>query len=343
MAPIETQIPVIDLAKLDTDFSRVAKEIKDVAGSWGFLYVKNHGVDQKQIDRMFEISDTFFNKTAPEEKESTPWNSIDNAGYDNRMKRPYLDPKTNTQKPGDPKESFVCRKESSLEHPYPPTLAKVKPEIQSFMREIHDKIAMNILKCLSVAVGLPEDYLGSLHKYDDPSFTTLRLMRYPASEGPVDYETRLPAHTDHDVITLLFQHQIMGLQVRPPHYSGPIADDEIWLDAPIIPGTVLINIGETLSFLSGGVMKSTWHRVVKSPREEDARKERFSMAYFCHATEFTRLKCIEGIKGAEKREAPISCVTGKQVETVRDWIQHRHSYRGYVLETKVHNTNGITV
>lgn len=55
MAPIETEIPVIDLSKLTTDFNGVAKEIKDVAGSWGFLYVKNHGVDQEKIDRMFEI------------------------------------------------------------------------------------------------------------------------------------------------------------------------------------------------------------------------------------------------------------------------------------------------
>jgi isopenicillin N synthase-like dioxygenase len=55
MAPVNTQIPVIDLSKLETDFHGVAKEIKDVAGSWGFLYVKNHGVDQKDIDKMFEI------------------------------------------------------------------------------------------------------------------------------------------------------------------------------------------------------------------------------------------------------------------------------------------------
>ncbi len=55
MAPINTEIPVIDLSKLETDFLGVSEEIKDVAASWGFLYVKNHGVDQKDIDRMFEI------------------------------------------------------------------------------------------------------------------------------------------------------------------------------------------------------------------------------------------------------------------------------------------------
>lgn len=50
-----TAIPIIDLAKLETDFEGVANEIKEVAATWGFLYVKNTGIQQKQIDRMFEI------------------------------------------------------------------------------------------------------------------------------------------------------------------------------------------------------------------------------------------------------------------------------------------------
>jgi isopenicillin N synthase-like dioxygenase len=49
------QIPIIDLAKLDKDFDGVANEIKEVAATWGFLYVKNTGIEQEKIDRMFEI------------------------------------------------------------------------------------------------------------------------------------------------------------------------------------------------------------------------------------------------------------------------------------------------
>ncbi len=49
------QIPIIDLTNLDKDFNGVAAEIKEVAGSWWFLYVKNHGIEQEQIDRMFDI------------------------------------------------------------------------------------------------------------------------------------------------------------------------------------------------------------------------------------------------------------------------------------------------
>ncbi|RFU28616.1 hypothetical protein B7463_g7729, partial [Scytalidium lignicola] len=330
------EIPIIDLANLDTDFNAVADEIKEVAATWGFLYVKNHGIDQEKIDRMFDIADTFFTKTSTEEKLSTPWSSIDNAGYENKgskdEKQSYVDHGLNdVTKKDDPKEFFVFRKTNSFDQPLPPTLAEVKDEIQGFMRSAHEQIALKVLSCLSASLGLPADYFPNLHNFDSPSFTTLRLLHYPALDGE-DAATpvRLPSHTDHTVVTVLFQHKVMGLQVRPPNLSGPVMDGEEWLDAPIIPGAALVNIGETMTFLSGGLMKSTLHRVARSPRTEDQGKERYSCVYFCHANEDTKLEMVEGLKGGVRKKPPISCVTGKRVETVKDWIQHRHS-RGTAL------------
>ncbi|OAP56819.1 hypothetical protein AYL99_08931 [Fonsecaea erecta] len=332
-----TTIPLIDFARLETDFEGVANEIKDIAATWGFLYIKNTGIQQEQIDRMFEIADVFFNKTSPEEKASTPWGSIENAGYDDRRarkqeKRNYEEYGQNeVTKKDDPKESFAFRKTNSYDQPLPPTLKKVNNEIQGFMRTAHEKVALKVLACLSVSLGLPADYFPKLHNFDSPSFTTLRLLHYPGLTGD-DAATpvRLPAHTDHTVVTVLFQHKVMGLQVRPPNLTGEVLEGEQWLDAPIIPGAVLVNIGETMTFLSGGLMKSTLHRVARSPRAEDQGKERFSCVYFCHANEDTKLAMVEGIQGGVKKTPPISCVTGKRVETVKDWIQHRHS-RGTAL------------
>jgi hypothetical protein len=34
---------------------------------------------------------------------------------------------------------------------------------------------------------------------------------------------------------------------------------------------------------------------------------------------------LEGKEGVKGREAPVSCVTGRRVRTVREWIEHRHS------------------
>jgi isopenicillin N synthase-like dioxygenase len=322
------KIPIIDFARYETDLPSLAQEIKQVCESWGFLYLKNHGLDQSTIDRMFNISETFFKTTPRAEKASTPWNSIYNAGYD---------AKTGTEKyfaengakdvtsAADEKEVWVMRKQQSYDQPMPPSMRRFNPEIQQFMAETHQKIAVRLLACLGIGLGLTKDRLPELHQHENPSYTTLRLIYYPALKEGDDAPIRLGSHTDQGAITILFQNLIGGLQLRPPKYTGPIKDDEEWLDAPALPGHVLINIGETMTFFSGGLMKSTLHRVAKSPKPEDQGKDRYSMAYFCHPNQDTLLEVLEGIEGGVKREPPVSCVTGRQVKTVKDWIEHRHS------------------
>ncbi|KIX04069.1 uncharacterized protein Z518_07622 [Rhinocladiella mackenziei CBS 650.93] len=321
-------IPIIDFARYDSDLLGLAREIKQVCETWGFLYLKNHGLDQRKIDRMFYISEAFFKTTPREEKASTPWNSIHNAGYDAKTgtegyfnENGAKDPVS----PNDTKEVFVIRKEKSYDQPMPPSLRKFNPEIQQFMAETHEKIAVRLLSCLGLGLGLSQDRLPLLHQHDSPSYTTLRLIHYPTLQNGDEAPVRLGSHSDQGVITILFQNQVAGLQVRPPKYIGPIQEGEKWLDAPVIPGAVLINIGETMTFFSGGLMKSTLHRVARSPLPEDQGKDRYSMAYFCHPNQDTLLEVLEGVVGASTRETPISCVTGRQVKTVKDWIEHRHS------------------
>ena len=321
-------IPIVDFARFDTDLPSLAQEIKQVCASWGFLYLKNHGLGQSKIDRMFNISETFFKTTPLKEKATTPWNSIHNAGYDAKTgTEGYFSEHgaNETVSPEDDKEVFVIRKQASYDQPMPPSLRRFNPEIQQFMAETHEKIAVRLLACLGLGLGLTRDRLPQIHQHENPSVTTLRLIHYPALQQDDTAPIRLASHTDQGVITILFQNIISGLQVRPPKYTGPIKDDEKWLDARVIPGAVLINIGETMTFFSGGLMKSTLHRVARSPVPEDQGKDRFSMAYFCHPNQDTLLEVLQGIEGGVKREAPISCVTGRRVRTVKDWIEHRHS------------------
>lgn len=326
--PDSSRIPIVDFSRFDTDLAILAQEIRTVCEAWGFLYLKNHGLEQSKIDNMFHISETFFKGTSREEKASTPWNSIYNAGYDAKTgTEGYFNENgaNESMSAEDSKEVFVVRKESSYDQPMPPSLRRFNPEIQSFMTETHENIAVPLLACLGLGLGLTKERLPRIHQHESPSVTTLRLIHYPALRDDDNAPIRLPSHTDQGVITILFQNQIAGLQVRPPKYTGPIKDDEKWLDAPIIPGAVLINIGETMTFFSGGLMKSTLHRVAKSPNKEDQGKHRFSMAYFCHPNQDTLLEVIDGIEGGVYRDPPVSCVTGRQVRTVKDWIEHRHS------------------
>ena len=46
---------------------------------------------------------------------------------------------------------------------------------------------------------------------------------------------------------------------------------------------ILVNIGDLLSYWTGGLLRSTVHRVVfPAPTTKEAQTERYSIAYFCH-------------------------------------------------------------
>jgi isopenicillin N synthase-like dioxygenase len=53
---------------------------------------------------------------------------------------------------------------------------------------------------------------------------------------------------------------------------------------------VLVNIGDLLSFWTGGLLKSTVHRVVFEESRDAA--ERYSIAFFCHPARDTELVSV---------------------------------------------------
>lgn len=88
-------------------------------------------------------------------------------------------------------------------------------------------------------------------------------------------------------LTLLFQRDSQpGLEILTPGQS--------WSSAPVFPpGTegdkfppILVNIGDLLNYWTDGLLKSTVHRVVFP---QDGGSDRYSIAYFCHPANDTRL------------------------------------------------------
>jgi isopenicillin N synthase-like dioxygenase len=47
------QIPIIDFSLFDTDQINCSKEIKKASETIGFFYLKNHGISQDIIDKIF--------------------------------------------------------------------------------------------------------------------------------------------------------------------------------------------------------------------------------------------------------------------------------------------------
>ena len=104
--------------------------------------------------------------------------------------------------------------------------------------------------------------------------TLLRILHYTPLKGnePVG-SVRAAAHEDINMITVLPAANEPGLQVRDL--------DGKWHDVPCDPGSVAINAGDMLKYVTGGYYPSTTHQVI-NPVGESATRSRVSTPLFLH-------------------------------------------------------------
>jgi isopenicillin N synthase-like dioxygenase len=201
----------------------------------------------------------------------------------------------------DLKESFEIGREGAKGTPNNwPDASKDEEagEFKSVMLEFHDtckKLHIEVMRAIAVGMGLNEDYFDG---YTDIGDNTLRLLHYPEVKKDVfksnKLQVRAGEHTDYGSITLLFQDNRGGLQVKSPNGT--------FVDATPIEGTVVINAGDLLARWSNDTIKSTLHRVVEppAPEEGDVHPARYSIAYFCNPNFESQIEAIAGTYGSEK-------------------------------------------
>ncbi|MDX2164570.1 MAG: 2OG-Fe(II) oxygenase family protein, partial [Gammaproteobacteria bacterium] len=85
---------------------------------------------------------------------------------------------------------------------------------------------------------------------------------------------RAADHEDINLLTLLPAATATGLQVKDVNNH--------WHEVESDPGTLVINVGDTLQECTDFYYKSTTHRVV-NPQGDGAKKSRYSMPLFLHA------------------------------------------------------------
>jgi isopenicillin N synthase-like dioxygenase len=154
--------------------------------------------------------------------------------------------------------------------PQLPSSVQSNPELfDGFIRRAHSSV-LTILECLSNGLGLSEDSrFENRHRPDVPARTTMVLFRYPKQleeGGGIGHNV----HTDIGSLTLLFCEN-WGLQLLSPETNE-------WGFIAPKPGHAVINVGDSLRFLSGHKLKSCVHRVI--PVTERQEEDRFSIAYF---------------------------------------------------------------
>ena len=140
----------------------------------------------------------------------------------------------------------------------------------------------SILGMIEKAFGLEEFSL--IFKHLESKSTTTRMLHYPPWNGEIqENQMRGGEHTDYGTITLLFTDGNPGLQIKPRGM------DE-WIDAPHIPNTCIVNVGDLLQRWTNDVYVSTPHRVVN----EHLDTSRYSLAHFVHPCDDVQIDSLVG-------------------------------------------------
>uniref|UniRef100_A0A0D3B237 Fe2OG dioxygenase domain-containing protein n=1 Tax=Brassica oleracea var. oleracea TaxID=109376 RepID=A0A0D3B237_BRAOL len=120
-----------------------------------------------------------------------------------------------------------------------------------------------------------------LEMHGDNARMDTRFNMYPPCPRP-DMVIGAKPHGDGSAFTLLLPDKdVEGLQ---------FLKDGKWYKAPIVPDTILINVGDLMEIMSNGIYKSPVHRVLTN-RE----KERISVATFCVPSPDKEIQPVEGL------------------------------------------------
>ncbi|XP_041365763.1 2-oxoglutarate-dependent dioxygenase citB-like [Gigantopelta aegis] len=275
------QIPVIDLKEAQNASQRlgVAQKLVKALETDGFLFLDNMpGVD---LNKLLKNTEWFF--SIPETDKSRLLKKQWNPQNSNRYRGYFpLQPNCASYKEGfemgaedveftDP-DIHPIFKEPNV---WPQALNKgdqFKADmIQLFSAML--KTGSEVLRLVAMGSGLDEMLFDKMFIPD--TLSTLRLLHYPKRPNHFDIAAATAddgtvlscsEHTDSGFVTLLATFDYPGLQIKS---SGGQ-----WYEVPPRPGSLVVNIGDILSQMTGGRLKATRHRVV------DPKISRYSVPFF---------------------------------------------------------------
>ncbi|MBH8564607.1 isopenicillin N synthase family oxygenase [Nostoc sp. CENA67] len=287
-----SQVPIIDIQPLicgEGDRHAVTAQIGQACRESGFFYIVGHGVDQGLQQRLEQLSRQFFAQDLATKLEirmalgGKAWRGYFPVGGELTSGKPDL------------KEGIYFGAELDADHPLvkagtPMHGANLFPPIPLFRETVLEYMAAmtqlghTLMAGIALSLGLPKSYFAD--RYTKDPLTLFRIFNYPPDLSPSHGETRwgVGEHTDYGVLTILKQDDSGGLQVKSK--SG-------WIAAPPVPDSFVCNIGDMLDRMTGGLYKSTPHRV-----QNQAASDRLSFPFFFDPNFDVEVKPIE-LKGLE--------------------------------------------
>lgn len=259
-------VPTLDLEALKLGNAEEMAALDAACRDHGFFLLSNHGLD---LEKMWRATEEFF-ALPRDSKLKLMRSEVNPLGY---YDRELTKQKRDLKEVFDFKAGGYKSRNNQVRSQWPEELPAFEHAMTEYFSDC-TKLAIATTKLVYQCLGLPADRVDE--DYGDKHTSSMRLNYYPqtdplneteqASVNPLG-DMALHHHTDPGTITLLVQDDTGGLQAE--------SNEDGWIDVQPVPGTIVVNLGDTLQVQTNDVYKAAVHRVVPMTT-----RARYSTPYF---------------------------------------------------------------
>ena len=305
-----SSLPVLHLPPADAsreDELAFCDALREVCRTVGFFYVADHGVSAETMSGALSASRRFFAlpdsaKLAMDNRGSPAFRGYVRLGAENTAGAPdwreqvefgveAAAPSVDERRRQPPHARLV----GPNRWPDETLCPGFRDDLLRFMDET-SRLSRRLMELLALSLHLDRAHFEPTFG-DDPN-VQMKIARYPPEperDGPspeTSASARHPsssssegstratvgrfgvgAHTDSGYLSVLLQDDVGGLQVR-----NGLGE---WIDAPPVPGALVVNLGEMVQLCTNRYYLATPHRVVSKPTPPGrAPRDRISVPFF---------------------------------------------------------------
>ncbi|KAG7091235.1 hypothetical protein E1B28_010286 [Marasmius oreades] len=264
------------------------RRVRTALHTVGFIAVKGHGLTSEDIQHQADIGRLLNYDVAEEEKhrlhariaQEGSWAGYKPRGYYRRPDGAY-----------DNIQHYDVYPFTALKSRLPEVAQPYVTDIRKFMEYNHYTILRKLLAIISLGLGLERETLWRLHHREEGNDSGF----VESSEGeiewrhskdhlrnavyhPLSVEDRekrkgisIYGHTDIGSVSFLYSQPIAGLQLLTPNGE--------WRYIRHYPNHIIVDLGDSMEFLTGGVLKASPHRVTVPPADQE-HLDRLGIFYF---------------------------------------------------------------
>ncbi|QMW46791.1 hypothetical protein G4B11_010246 [Aspergillus flavus] len=262
------ELVTLDLSQYDQPGGKedLVKQLDHAVRHVGFFYVKNFNISQDEIDRQFALGREFYALPLEEKLKYHSASDLEKGEYNGYRPAGHRalgnGVKDNVQVYNIPKFDGYHQRQQ------PPILGDHLEEIEAFSRKCHTEVVEKLLRLFAILLELPdEDQLVKDHQYDVKGEDHLRYMHYAARGA------------EENKIVGVAALQILNSQGQ-------------WKWVRPQDGTITVNTCDALTALTGGLIKSSIHRVHVPPADQ-AHVDRLGVLYFARPNNHVVLDPIQ--------------------------------------------------